>query len=70
MRRSRVVERLIDEWLAAHPEHPPLLHLEDAVGSAVTAETAQANATIETADPGTVVDDADRQEVDEPAAAS
>ena len=29
LRRSRVVERLIDEWLAAHPEHGPLPHLED-----------------------------------------
>jgi trigger factor len=29
LRRSRLVERLIDEWLAAHPEHPPLPHLED-----------------------------------------
>ena len=32
LRRSRVVERLIDEWLAAHPEHPPLPHLEDVPG--------------------------------------
>ena len=30
LRRSRVVEGLIDEWLAAHPEHPALPHLEDA----------------------------------------
>ena len=29
IRRSRVVEGLIDGWLAAHPEHPPLPHLED-----------------------------------------
>ena len=29
LRRSRVVERLVDAWLAAHPEHPPLPHLED-----------------------------------------
>src|SRR3970282_1124024 len=28
LRRSRVVEKLIDEWLAAHPEHGPLPHLE------------------------------------------
>ena len=33
LRRSRVVERLIDEWLAAHPEHPPMPHLEDASAS-------------------------------------
>ena len=30
LRRSRVVETLIDGWLAEHPEHPPLPHLEDA----------------------------------------
>jgi hypothetical protein len=29
MRRSGVVERLVDEWLAAHPEAGPLPHLED-----------------------------------------
>jgi len=30
LRRTRVVEGLIDDWLAAHPEHVPLPHLEDA----------------------------------------
>ncbi len=29
LRRTRLVEKLVDEWLAAHPEHPPLPHLED-----------------------------------------
>jgi len=29
LRRSRVVEKIIDEWLAAHPDHPALPHLED-----------------------------------------
>lgn len=29
LRRSRLVEKLVDEWLAAHPEHPRLPHLED-----------------------------------------
>ena len=33
LRRSRVVETLIDEWLAAHPEHQPLPHLEDMPGA-------------------------------------
>jgi trigger factor len=28
LRRSLVVERLIDEWLAAHPDHPALPHYE------------------------------------------
>jgi trigger factor len=31
LRRSKVVEGLIDEWLAAHPEHVPMPHLEDAL---------------------------------------
>ncbi len=35
LRRSRVVEKLIDEWLAAHPEHGPLPHLEDDEPAAV-----------------------------------
>ena len=29
LRRSAVVERLVDEWLAAHPEVGPVPHLED-----------------------------------------
>ncbi len=29
MRRSLVVEKIIDEWLAAHPDHPALPHAED-----------------------------------------
>lgn len=29
MRRTRVVEQIIDEWLAAHPEVGPVPHLED-----------------------------------------
>ncbi|MGH2475472.1 MAG: hypothetical protein ACRDIL_09420, partial [Candidatus Limnocylindrales bacterium] len=33
LRRSRVVEGLIDAWLADHPEHPPLPHLEDQAGA-------------------------------------
>jgi hypothetical protein len=80
LRRSRVIEALIDEWLAAHPEHPPLLHLEDIAGSTVSVESAQADAMIGATDPGTVIDDggatgaatADATEqsaVDEPAAA-
>jgi FKBP-type peptidyl-prolyl cis-trans isomerase (trigger factor) len=29
LRRSRTVEKLIDDWLAGHPDHPPLPHAED-----------------------------------------
>jgi trigger factor len=35
LRRSRVVEQLIDGWLAAHPDHAPLPHLEDAPASII-----------------------------------
>ena len=44
LRRSRVVEQLIDEWLAAHPEHAPMPHLEDAPASAIEGGEAAANA--------------------------
>jgi len=37
LRRSRVVETLIDRWLAAHPEHPAIPHAEDDGPSAVGA---------------------------------
>jgi len=46
LRRSRVVEGLIDEWLAAHPDHAPLPHLEDAPGSTIEGGEAAANASI------------------------
>ena len=46
LRRSRVVEGLIDSWLAEHPEHPPLPHLEDAPASTIEGGEAAANAPI------------------------
>jgi trigger factor len=30
LRRTRLVEKFVDEWLAAHPDHPALPHVEDA----------------------------------------
>jgi trigger factor len=47
LRRSRVVEQLIDEWLTAHPEHVPLPHLEDAPASAIDSGQAAADASID-----------------------
>jgi trigger factor len=32
LRRSRVVERLVDDWIEAHPEHPALPHAEESGG--------------------------------------
>jgi trigger factor len=37
LRRSRLVEKLVDEWLAAHPDHPALPHVEDGEPGAVPA---------------------------------
>ena len=58
LRRSRLVEGLVDEWLAAHPEHPALPHLEDQPGSATAGDQAAANATIGATDPGMILEDA------------
>jgi trigger factor len=70
LRRSRVVEHLIDGWLVAHPEHEALPHLEGQPGSAVHNEQAQANASIGATDPGSVLaDDPIEITADEPAAA-
>jgi len=55
--RLRVVERIIDAWLVAHPEHPPLPHLEDGPGSAIENEQAEANAAIGATDPGSILTD-------------
>ena len=57
LRRSRVVEGLIDEWLAAHPDHAPLPHLEDGPESAVEGGQAAANASIDATDPGAILED-------------
>jgi trigger factor len=56
LRRTRVVETLVDRWLAAHPEHPALPHLEDdeTGSSAIAAESAQAAASIGATDPGSI----------------
>jgi trigger factor len=62
LRRSRVVEGLIDAWLAAHPDHPALPHVEEVAPTAAATDSAAANAAIDATDPGSVL-------VDVPAAA-
>jgi trigger factor len=64
LRRSRVVEGLIDEWLAAHPDQGPLPHLEDMPGATHDhdghdhdAANATANAAIDATDPGSILQD-------------
>jgi trigger factor len=54
LRRSRTVEKLIDDWLAAHPEHPPLPHAEDAASGEVAVTAAEAAAAAEQDQPDRV----------------
>ena len=54
LRRTRTVETLVDRWLAAHPEHPALPHLEDDAPSAIEAPEAEAAAAIDATDPGAI----------------
>jgi trigger factor len=54
LRRTKVVEGLVDRWLAAHPEHPPLLHLEEDVPSTLDDPQAASAAAIDATDPGSL----------------
>jgi trigger factor len=54
LRRTRLVESLVDRWLAAHPEHPALPHLEDDAPSAFDGPQAVASASIDVTDPGAI----------------
>jgi trigger factor len=56
LRRTQLVETLVDRWLAAHPEHPALPHVEDDAASAVGGSGAEANASIDATDPGAIPD--------------
>ena len=55
LRRSRTVEHLVDQWLAAHPEHPALPHVEDGPSGAIDSASAEASAAIDATDPGSVL---------------
>ena len=57
LRRTRVVEKLVDDWLAAHPEHPPIPHAEESSASGVDDATAASQAAIDATDPGSLVDE-------------
>jgi trigger factor len=55
IRRSRTVEQLVDEWLAAHPEAPRMPHLEDTeASSTVETPSAEAAASVGVTDPGSL----------------
>lgn len=59
LRRSRTVEQLIDGWLAAHPEHPPLPHADDdEQRSVVQSDAAVSSAGVGVTDPGSIAEDA------------
>ena len=44
LRRTRVVEQLVDDWLAAHPDHPALPHAEATTLAGVDASIASGDA--------------------------
>ena len=56
LRRSRVVESLVDAWLAAHPDHPALPHVEDGPAGAMDSPSAESSAAIDATDPGSVLE--------------
>jgi trigger factor len=71
LRRSKTVEQLVDGWLAAHPDHPALPHVEDGPASAVESASAESSASIDATDPGSIphVHDHDHDHDHEPAPA-
>ncbi len=56
LRRTRTVERLVDDWLAAHPDHPALPHMEEAATPAVAEAATAAAAAIGATDPSTTLE--------------
>jgi trigger factor len=63
LRRSRTVEQLIDQWLAAHPEHGPLPHADDdEQRSVVQSAAAESSAGVGVTDPGSIAEDAAPEE--------
>jgi trigger factor len=55
LRRSRVVEKLVDDWLAAHPEHPAIPHVEDGPADTMDDDQAHSVATVGATDPGSIL---------------
>jgi trigger factor len=56
LRRSMVVERLVDDWLAAHPDHPAIPHVEDGPADAVDEDQARSVAAVGATDPGSILE--------------
>ena len=59
LRRSRTVEHLVDQWLAAHPDHPALPHVEDGPSGALDSDSAASSAAIDATDPGSIIEHED-----------
>jgi trigger factor len=55
LRRSRVVEKLVDDWLAGHPDHPPIPHVEDGPADTVDEDQARSVASVGATDPGSIL---------------
>jgi hypothetical protein len=56
LRRSKVVEGLVDAWLEDHPDHPRLPHAEEGPASPTGSASAEASAAIDATDPGSILD--------------
>lgn len=56
LRRSRVVEQLVDDWLETHPDHPPIPHAEDGPAGSADNDQARSIAAVGATDPGSVLD--------------
>jgi trigger factor len=56
LRRSRVVEKLVDDWLAAHPDHPAIPHVEDGPADTMDEDQARSVAAVGATDPGSILD--------------
>lgn len=56
LRRSRVVEQLVDDWLETHPDHPPIPHAEDGPAASTDNDQARSIAAVGSTDPGSVLD--------------
>jgi trigger factor len=59
LRRSRVVEKLVDDWLAAHPEHPAIPHVEDGPADTMDDDQARSVAAVGATDPGSILEAGD-----------
>ena len=54
LRRTRLVEKLVDDWVAAHPDHPALPHADDDESSGVTEGAVESAAAVDVTDHGSV----------------